>query len=254
MQSLIELNHNEPVTTSLAIAEGTCIEHKAVIQLVRKYSDSIQRFGQLTFKMGVVSRHGAGQKAEYAVLNEQQATLLLSFMRNSPIVVKFKVALVGAFYEMRGQLLQQVDTTPRSVQHRADHIVAAGRMFNMLVKSGRTLGLSRAEAVAGANVAAEDASGVNLVQILGAEDVIRPAQERKQNIEALVMQLEEWLEAQGGAEYTSEQLMAEALGVSCPEFADYTLLAAAMQSLGWIAKRIRTRAGQRRGYTKPLTH
>ena len=34
---LVLLHHNEPMTTSLAIAEGTENTHKSVIQLVRKY-------------------------------------------------------------------------------------------------------------------------------------------------------------------------------------------------------------------------
>jgi phage antirepressor YoqD-like protein len=48
-------------------------------------------------------QHGGGD-AEYACLNEQQATLLLTYMRNNEIVRNFKKALVKAFYEMRQQM------------------------------------------------------------------------------------------------------------------------------------------------------
>ncbi|KOR28343.1 hypothetical protein TI04_11210, partial [Achromatium sp. WMS2] len=38
-------------TTTLIIAEGTGVEHKAVIQLVRTYIDDLQEFGLVTFQM-----------------------------------------------------------------------------------------------------------------------------------------------------------------------------------------------------------
>lgn len=38
-------------------------------------------------------------------LNEQQATLLLTFLRNTPVVVKFKKNLVRQFFAMREELM-----------------------------------------------------------------------------------------------------------------------------------------------------
>lgn len=110
---LVFLNESEPKTTTLAIADGTEIKHKAVIQLVRTYRGDLEEFGQLPFEMGVVSSHGAGQKTEYAILNEPQATLLLTYMRNSPVVRQFKKNLVKAFFAMREQLLDQRQETKR---------------------------------------------------------------------------------------------------------------------------------------------
>ena len=53
---------------------------------------------------------GGTQNREIAFLNEQQTTLLITFMTNTPKVVKFKIALVKAFYEMRQALAQQTQT------------------------------------------------------------------------------------------------------------------------------------------------
>lgn len=50
------------------------------------------------------SSSGAGRPTEYALLNEQQATLLLTYMRNNETVKEFKKRLVKAFFEMRDQL------------------------------------------------------------------------------------------------------------------------------------------------------
>ena len=49
-----------------------------MIQLVRNYLKDFQEFGHLGFEIRVVSTHGAGQPTEYAILNEDQAYLLLA--------------------------------------------------------------------------------------------------------------------------------------------------------------------------------
>lgn len=89
-----------PVTTSLAIAEGVGNPHKAVIQLVRQYQADLEDFGRVAFEMAPFVTAGGAQSREVAVLNEQQATLLMTYMRNNDVVRRFKKRLVHAFYEM----------------------------------------------------------------------------------------------------------------------------------------------------------
>lgn len=92
-------------TTSLAIAEGTGYGHATVIKLVRSHADKLEQFGPLRFEIQVANTpQGGGQPAQYAHLTEPQATLLLTFMRNNPVVIRFKVRLVEEFYRMREQL------------------------------------------------------------------------------------------------------------------------------------------------------
>lgn len=253
MTELVMLHNNEPVTTSLAIAEGVGMVHASVIKLVRKYIEDLQEFGPCGFKIQMVSRtQGGGRQIEYSVMNEPQATLLLTYMRNSPVVRQFKKALVRAFFELRRQLAEQPDPMPPSVAHRADHVVSAGRVFNMLLKTGRAMGLSKPEAIIRANTAALEAAGVDIVRLMGAEDVVRPAIEHKVELGALTSQLGAWLEEQGGSEYATEALM-HGLGIMEPELGDYALLAAAMEAMGWKAVRLRVNGVQRRGYRKPGT-
>lgn len=97
--NLVSLINDQAVTTSLAIAEGTGNEHKSVIQLVRTYQADLEDFGNIAFEMRN-STSGAGRPTEYAILNEQQATLLLTYMRNNEVVRAFKKRLVKAFYEL----------------------------------------------------------------------------------------------------------------------------------------------------------
>ena len=89
--------------SSREIAELTGKEHKNVLSLIRNHLADFESFGPLAFetRKGKALRHGGFAKAtEYAMLNEHQASLLIAFMRNSPKVVKFKVALIREFFRM----------------------------------------------------------------------------------------------------------------------------------------------------------
>ena len=92
----------EPYTTPEIIANNTCNSLKAVNQLVRYKKEHLERFGILTFEMAKLNGRGRPRKIYH--LNEQQATLLITFLDNTPQVELFKVALVKQFYEMRDEL------------------------------------------------------------------------------------------------------------------------------------------------------
>lgn len=59
----------------------------------------LEEFGRVDLKSTRQER--GGHPIEYATLNEQQSTLLLTYMRNSGIVRQFKKALVKAFWELK---------------------------------------------------------------------------------------------------------------------------------------------------------
>lgn len=100
--NLVTLHSGEPVTTTAAIADGTGNPHASVIKLVRRHKEDLEEFGPLGFEIRVANRpQGGGSKAEVAILNEPQATYLLTLMRNNDIVKAFKKALVKAFFELR---------------------------------------------------------------------------------------------------------------------------------------------------------
>ncbi|HBK1098274.1 TPA: phage regulatory protein/antirepressor Ant [Salmonella enterica] len=100
MNSIVTLNDTGcPVTTSLAIAEGVGNPHSSVIKLIRQNTSDLEEFGLLDFK----SESTGGRPTEYAMLNEQQSTLLLTYMRNNDVVREFKKRLVKAFFELAQQ-------------------------------------------------------------------------------------------------------------------------------------------------------
>jgi hypothetical protein len=102
MNSIVKIVENEPRVSHRVIAENTDNEDKNVRKLIDKHIDSLKLFGQLSFEMTTVTNSaGAKNNQKTYYLNEQQATLLITFMRNSQKVIEFKIALVKAFYEMK---------------------------------------------------------------------------------------------------------------------------------------------------------
>lgn len=98
-----------PVVESTVIAEGVQIEHKAVLQLIRKYLEDFQDFERVTFEMRPFETAGGTQKREVALLNENQAYLLFTYLKNTDTARQLKVRLVKAFSEVRNQLKDPVN-------------------------------------------------------------------------------------------------------------------------------------------------
>ncbi|WP_375707153.1 Rha family transcriptional regulator, partial [Bartonella sp. AA126HLJHH] len=104
MNNLVTINNaGIAVTTSLKIAEGVGNSHATVIKLVRNNRKDFEEFGSLGFEIQVSKRDGKG--GQVAILNEPQATLLMTYMRNNDTVRAFKKALVKAFYDLKNQLI-----------------------------------------------------------------------------------------------------------------------------------------------------
>ena len=92
----------EPYTTPEIIANNTGNNLDTVNRLIRNKKSSLERFGFLEFEIRKLN--GRGRPRKIYRLNEQQATLLITFLDNTPQVELFKVALVKQFYEMRDEL------------------------------------------------------------------------------------------------------------------------------------------------------
>lgn len=104
MYELVELKGNDVFTNSKVIAEGTGNQHKNVKELIFKYQNEIREFGTLSVSN---EESTGGRPLEIVYLNEEQATFVITLMRNSRVVVKFKKELVKQFYAMRKFLLEK---------------------------------------------------------------------------------------------------------------------------------------------------
>lgn len=104
MSALVTINGDQLVTTTAGIAEGTGVQHKNVIELVRTYVSDLGEFGRVAFEPQPFATAGGMQLREIALLNEEQAALLITYMRNNAVVRRFKIELVRSFGEMRRRL------------------------------------------------------------------------------------------------------------------------------------------------------
>jgi phage regulator Rha-like protein len=119
----------EPRIDSRLLALQLGNQHKATMALIERYADKFKTFGQLPFKKEVGDRaQGGGNPERFALLNEDQAFLLLSLSRNNDRVVKLKVKLVKAFGEARRAAVQHgAEYLPTYHQlHDELHTLAAG--------------------------------------------------------------------------------------------------------------------------------
>lgn len=119
----------EPRIDSRLVAMQLGNKHKATMALIERYTDKFKTFGQLPFKKEVGDRaQGGGNPERFALLNEDQAFLLLSLSRNNDRVVKLKVNLVKAFGEARRAAGQHgTEYLPTYHQlHDELHMLAAG--------------------------------------------------------------------------------------------------------------------------------
>lgn len=116
--NIVEDAEGELRVSSLIIAGRTEVEHRAILQLLRSHRAEFEDFGGVAFEMTPFETAGGTQRREIAHLNEQQATLLVTYMRNSEVVRQFKRELVKEFYRMRQALTQ-----PKSIEQRSLELI-----------------------------------------------------------------------------------------------------------------------------------
>lgn len=94
----------EPYTTSEIVAECAGVQHHTVTRLLRNHKERFEAFRFYGFEIHKLDGKGRSKKVYH--LNEQQATLLITYLDNTPQVVKFKTNLVKAFFEMRDEVAE----------------------------------------------------------------------------------------------------------------------------------------------------
>lgn len=104
-----------PFTTSKVIAEHGRVRHDTVQRLIRSYETDLEEFGKLGFEIRPLE---SGQSEKVYKLNEQQATLLIIYMKNTLPVRQFKKALVKQFFLMQKELISRKVTRQIGKQAR----------------------------------------------------------------------------------------------------------------------------------------
>lgn len=102
---LLEIVDGNLVISSLSIASQVVNQHKNILELIRKYKPDFEEFGEVAFETRLNKQ---GSSTEIAWLNEPQATLLITYLKNTEPVRKFKKILVHEFYRIRKLLYDQM--------------------------------------------------------------------------------------------------------------------------------------------------
>ena len=107
MSDIVKIKNNECFIDSEGLALLSKLETRTVNQLIKRKSEHLLEFGSLS--LAVINPEGpkGGRPKHLYSLNEQQETLLTTFMNNSETVMTFKKKLVKEFFLMRSLLQKQ---------------------------------------------------------------------------------------------------------------------------------------------------
>ena len=104
MNQLVKIKKNDVYTDSLVIANGTNYKHSIIQRKIRDYQSDFAELGKLSFENRALP---SGQKQKLYLLNEPQASFLLTMLDNRDIVRRFKLELVKEFFRMRKFILER---------------------------------------------------------------------------------------------------------------------------------------------------
>lgn len=247
MSELVLLHHNEPMTTSLAIADGVDMAHASILKLIRNHTESLAEFGGVGFEIQPFETNGGKQWRDVYFLNEQQATLLITFMRNTAVVIAFKIALVKAFFELRDRLAVPPAPTFAPMDHGADVLVAADRTFRAMLRSCRSVGLRLPQAIGRANEATRRRTGVDILAEIDAADMVAAMSTR--TAPALALPLDdplrpmvlEWMDANPEIGEIRSEALVQAILANVSERqmrAAQMRLASILRDMGWTRRKV----------------
>ncbi|ECH3987598.1 phage regulatory protein [Campylobacter jejuni] len=100
MNDLVYSLNGGLVTDQNKISTISKVDINSIQRLIRNYKQDLECFGELGFELQKIAK--TNKKIYF--LNEQQATLLLTYMKNSETVRSAKKILVSAFYQMKEKL------------------------------------------------------------------------------------------------------------------------------------------------------
>lgn len=106
---LVYVKRNDIFTDSIVIAKETENAHESVVKLVRTYEEQFKQLGKVEFS-DYLKSDKLRSTGKLILLNEMQAIFLITLLRNTERVLKFKLTLVQEFYHMR-QILMERRTT-----------------------------------------------------------------------------------------------------------------------------------------------
>jgi phage regulator Rha-like protein len=117
---------NEPLVDTRLLAMHLGNQHQSLFKLISNYKSDFEELGILRFQIGLID--GRGQPEKFALLNDGQSYLALTFSKNTAKVRQLKVKLVKAFLEATKAVnLRQTEYLPiYHALHDQIKVLAAG--------------------------------------------------------------------------------------------------------------------------------
>lgn len=143
-KQLVALYGNIAFTDSMVIANGMGNQHESVVALIKKYQADFEDFGHIEFSD--LKSGKRGRPTKLVKLNEEQATLLMTYLENTEVVRKFKKELVRQFYAMR-QFIFHRQSKAWNDARKADKLTrkAETDVLKQLVKYAKRQGSEHSE-------------------------------------------------------------------------------------------------------------
>ncbi|MFY4859061.1 Rha family transcriptional regulator [Aliarcobacter butzleri] len=117
MENVLQVTNNQVTISTLIIAKYTEKEHKNLRELIEDNISDFNEFGILEPIIEKPNKGSLGGKpTKLYLLNEQQYSLLMTFLRNNTKVKEFKKNMVKAFFEMKKQVENQKSLVETNIQ------------------------------------------------------------------------------------------------------------------------------------------
>ncbi|WP_295592751.1 Rha family transcriptional regulator [uncultured Streptococcus sp.] len=173
----------EPYTTHDIIAEHAEIDNISVRKLIEKHKKDLEVFGVLSFEIHKPEKGSLGGRPRKVYrLNEQQATLLVTYLGNTEPVREFKKNLVKAFFELRNEVAEfryqrALEKPKRKTLHDSiEHWEQAPKhahptVNNLLLKGASGLNKKQLMAQRGGNNGIDSLTSAELIRYQALEDM-----------------------------------------------------------------------------------
>ncbi|MFY4756391.1 Rha family transcriptional regulator [Aliarcobacter butzleri] len=117
MNEIVLLHNGNLVTTQNIIAKYSKNSEESIQRLIRKHKNKLEVFGQLDYdEVESINSKNKSNLIKHYYLNEKQAYLFMTFLKNTEIIIDFKVALVEEFFEMKKQLENKSSNTDIQIE------------------------------------------------------------------------------------------------------------------------------------------
>lgn len=117
MNEIVLLHNGNLVTTQNIIAKYSKNSEESIQRLIRKHKNKLEVFGQLDYdEVESINSKNKSNLIKHYYLNEKQAYLFMTFLKNTEIIIDFKVALVEEFFEMKKRLENKSSNTDIQIE------------------------------------------------------------------------------------------------------------------------------------------